>query len=173
MPPAVLSGPAQAVAGMVRAFPPVLGLSPERNIEPKLAWLKEELDLDEGLLVSFIRVRFRAMYFASFCFFLLDFEVVLALEVAELCTHLCGASFLFREKCGMGWYPRSRNCRAACLYYGTIFRTGATWNGMVLALEVAVLNMCVCGCVQCSVPGRCGMGLDGMGWYGIILLCMG
>lgn len=41
---------------MVRTFPSILGLNPETNIEPKLAWLRENVDLDEGLVLGLVKV---------------------------------------------------------------------------------------------------------------------
>lgn len=41
---------------MVRTFPSILGLSTENNIEPKLAWLRENLDLDEEVLLVLVKV---------------------------------------------------------------------------------------------------------------------
>lgn len=41
---------------MVRTFPSILGLSPEKNIQPKLAWLRENLDLDEEVLLALVKV---------------------------------------------------------------------------------------------------------------------
>lgn len=46
----------QAAASMVRIFPPVLGLSPEKNLEPKLTWLRKNLDLDEEHVLVLIKV---------------------------------------------------------------------------------------------------------------------
>lgn len=46
----------QGVAAMVRTFPSILGLNPEKNIEPKLAWLMENIDLDEELVLGLVKV---------------------------------------------------------------------------------------------------------------------
>lgn len=46
----------QGVAAMVRCCPYILGLDPEKNMEPKLAWLKDNLDLDDEMLVDLIKV---------------------------------------------------------------------------------------------------------------------
>lgn len=41
---------------MVRTFPSILGLSPEKNIEPKLTWLRENLGLTEELVLVLVKV---------------------------------------------------------------------------------------------------------------------
>ncbi len=41
---------------MVRTFPSILGLNPEKNIETKMAWLRETLDLDEDGVIGLVKV---------------------------------------------------------------------------------------------------------------------
>lgn len=60
----------QGVAAMVRTFPPILGLNPEKNIEPKLAWLRENVDLDEELVLGLVKVC-SGLLFSAECYWLL------------------------------------------------------------------------------------------------------
>lgn len=52
----------QGAVAMVQRTPYILGLDPERNMEPKLAWLKKIFVLDEEIAVRFAKVCCR------FCF---------------------------------------------------------------------------------------------------------
>lgn len=56
------------MAAMVRTFPSLLGLNPDTNLEPKLAWLKENVHLDEELVLRLVK--------ACMFLWLLDIRVV-------------------------------------------------------------------------------------------------
>lgn len=43
---------------MVMCYPYILGLDPEKNMEPKLAWLKENLGLDDETVLGLVKVCF-------------------------------------------------------------------------------------------------------------------
>lgn len=47
----------QGVAAMVRTFPQILGLSPKDNMDPKIAWLKDALDVDDERVLVLVKVK--------------------------------------------------------------------------------------------------------------------
>lgn len=47
---------AKGAAKLIKRFPNILGLSPEVNLEKKLTWLKENLQLSEAQVISMVTV---------------------------------------------------------------------------------------------------------------------
>lgn len=80
----------QGVAAMVRGLPHVLGLNPEKNIEPKLAWLKENLDLDEERVLRLVKVCSWLLHALSVQFFYVALRMLpKACRRAFKLNHMC------------------------------------------------------------------------------------
>lgn len=67
---------------MVRGYPAFRRMNPEKNIELKLAWLMENLDLDEEQLLGVVKVCLWVLFSAECVVLLLRF----VLSLLSICS---------------------------------------------------------------------------------------